>query len=896
MHDWRIDVAARLAGLNLTPTREAEILDEWSQHLAEREAALVRRGVSADEARRLTHAELEGADLVTPDLDRAPLPADLVALGAPRRWRASQIWQDVRYAARALRRDRGYSLPAAIALAIGIGTTAAIVGAVDAVLIRPMPFPHADRLFVPVSVHLGRGILEGSTTFADYTDWRKEVDLFEAVALWRPVAVDVTGGGDPERVEAYQVSEEYFRLIDVAPVAGRTFAPGDHVAGAARVAVLSHRLWQRRFGGASVIGTRITISGNPHDVVGVLPPRVVWPDTSDLYLPLRPAQFNEDVRTRRDNMIFNTLARLKEGVPVERADARLAAMAAHLERADPVIRKGWTNRLVPLREFIVEADVRQSLWVLLGAVVAVLLIVCANVANLALVRGQARSRELAIRLALGASRGRIVQQLVIETGVLAAFGALLGAFVTYGVMRGLVLMAPTGTPFVEAIRIDARVLAVTAIVSLVALIVAGLAPALASSALRVGMALKDGTAGSGSSRRVMRLRHLLVIGEIAAAVVLLVVASLLVRSFTKLTGVESGVDVDRVLTGRVSLPGARYPDVPRATKFFSDLVERLEARPDVEAAAAASFVPAGTGGFGLGRVFLAEGRPEPPAGADVPGQWNSITPGYLRTVGIPVVTGRAFTDHDGAGATPVIIVTDSFARRMFPGENPLGRRIRSWRDENVLREIVGVVADVKYTGLADKETPLVYVPYAQDTWGSMIVVVRVRSGDPARLEPGLRTVITALDNQLAVARVATMASAARASIAAQRYAAVLVGLLAAVALLLAALGIYGVMSYVFAFRRRELGIRVALGAPRRSLYALVYRYGVVMTTLGLALGVAGAIAAARLLETLLFDTRPSDWLAWSAMIGTIVLAAALACIGPARRSARTDPIIALRGE
>ena len=896
MHDWRREIAARLSGLNLTPAREAEILDEWSQHLSDREAALVAAGCGADDARRQTREELQGVDFRRPDLDRAPVTPDAAQLAAPARWQPSQVWQDLRYAVRTLRHARGYAVAATLALALGIGATAAIVGALDAILLRPMPFPHADRLVVPVSVNTARGIDEGSTSFADYMDWREETDVFDAVALWRPIAIDITGAGDPERVEAEQVSEEFFRVIDVRPIAGRTLQPGDHEAAAPRVTVLSHRLWQQRFGGRDVLGTTLSIGGVPHEIVGVLPPRVIWPDTGDLFLPIRPALLTEDIRLRRDNLIYQNFARLKPGVSIEQGNARLEALAARLEQAEPVIRQGWTNRLVPLREYIVPADVGRALWVLLGAVAAVLLLVCANVATLSLVRGQARARELAIRLALGASRTRLIQQLLLEAALLAGLGALLGAAAGYAAMRGLVLMAPDGTPFLDTIGLNGRFLVATGLIALATLVLAGLVPALASSSLRPSGALKEGTAGSGAPARSIRLRHALVIAEIAAAVVLLVGASLLVRSFTRLTGVAPGADVDRVLTGRVSLPSARYPDAGRRAQFYSAVTARLEAQPEIEAAAAASFVPAGIGGFGLGRVFLAEGRPEPPAGPDVAARWNVVTPNYFRATGIPVTAGRPFTDQDRAGTTPVAIVTESFARRMFPGQSSLGHRVRSWRDENVLREIVGIVADVKYEGLADTERPLVYVPHAQDAWGSMLLLVRARGGDPARLEPTLRSVVTAQDPQLALARVTTMVAAARGSIAAQRYATVLVSLLAAVALVLAVLGIYGVMSYVLALRRREFGLRVALGATRGRVYGLVFRYAAGLTIAGLACGVAGGAAASRGLAALLYDTSPADALAWGGMAALVLGASALACVIPARRSARVDPIVALRGE
>jgi predicted permease len=498
-------------------------------------------------------------------------------------------------------------------------------------------------------------------------------------------------------------------------------------------------------------------------------------------------------------------------------------------------------------------------------------------------------------LTLGASRTRLIQQLVVESAVLAVTGAVLACVVAYWAMRGLVLIAPAGTPFVDQIGFDGRVFAATMIVSTGALLVFGLVPAFASSGVRLGLALKDRTAGAGSSRHVMRLRHLLVVAEVAAAVVLLVAASLFVRSLGRLTHVDAGVDLDRVVTGRLSLPAARYTNAQRS-QFYAELTTRLGERPDVESAAAASYIPAGTGGFGLGRVFVAEGRPEPPAAPDTAAQWNSITPGYFRTVGIRVTAGRAFTDQDRADTTPVIIVTQDFAQRAFPGESPLGKRVRSWRDENVLREIVGVVSSVKYARLSDRDYPLVYVPYAQDVWTSMLVAVRAKSGDPAPLGLALRDAVKALDPLVAVARVSTMSDAARASIATERYGTLLLGLLAATALGLAALGVYSVINYVFLLRRREMGIRVALGASSSSIYALVFRYGLILTSVGLAIGAAGAAAASRAIGSLLYNTSAADGLAWVSMIGTIVVAACVACLWPASQAAKADAMEALRAE
>ncbi len=898
MSEWTQELRRRLATLNLPPAEEAGIIDELSLHLDERVAELVRDGRTRAEARRLALDDLSEAELRQGGWRKLPVPAPPdppPGAAVPRL--LDCLRQDLRYAVRSLKRQPGFVVAATLALALGIGATSAIFAAVDAVLLRPMPFPHADRLFVPVSEHAGRGIEMGSVSFADYEDWRREKDLFAEVALWEPRAVDVSGEGDPERLQSAQVTEGFFSLVDVRPLVGRTFVPDDHAPGSPSVVLITDSLWQRRFGGAhDVVGRTIRLAGVPHDIVGVVPARQVWPEETAVFLPMRPAAFDDGTRTRRDNMIFVGLARLREGVSPDAARAQVAAIAARVAQEHPESRAGWTNTLVPLRNYIVSAEVRLALYVLLGAVVAVLLIACANVANLALVRGTGRARELAVRLSLGASRRRLLQQLLVESAVLSAAGAAIGLGLALVIMKGLVLIAPEGTPFLNDIRLDARVLLATVGIGLVATFISGVMPALSISALRLAGAVGEGAERSGSSRRVTRLRNILVVGEIAAAVVLVTSAALLIRSFDRLSRVDPGVSVDRVLSARVSIPASRYPTDEATAQFVADVVTRLEASTDVERAAATSFVPVGGGGFGLGRVFLAEGRPEPPAGADVGGQWNVITPHYFETVGIPILEGRAFTAHDSATSTPVIVVSRSFARKMFGSESPIGRRVRSWRDENVLREIVGVVGDVKYLGLSDDERPLVYVPHAQCSWGVMLLVARSRTTQPAALAGTLRRVVGSVDPEIALADVQTLAASASESIASQRYATLLLTVLAGVALTLSALGIYGVTSYVFTLRRREMGIRLALGASGRSLYGLVFRHGFTMTVLGLAIGMAGSAGAARVVRALLFNTETTDATAWIAMTAVVLLSTAVACFVPARRAAGSDPTCALRSE
>ncbi|HET9373127.1 MAG TPA: ABC transporter permease [Vicinamibacterales bacterium] len=905
--DWRAVVVREIPSLRDEP----EILDELSQHLADVYERGLADGLSPEAALALaTDALPVERDRLPSDLARArtALPGLIAdrwttaALDAtePAPDRASVVrdfGRDVIYALRSLRAAPGYAIVSLLTLAIGIGANAALFAAVDTILLRPMPYAHADRLVVPVSVNRARDLDDASVSFADYLDWQKETGTFAAAAIWRPITVDLTGAGDPQRILGMQVAPEFFTVLTMTPVLGRTLQPADHAAEAPRVAVLSHALWQRAFAGAAdVVGRSIGVAGVPHEIVGVLPPRESWPENAALFVPLRPALADADTRTRRDNLIFASIARLQDGVSVEQANAVVAGIAARLERDHPEARKGWTNRVVPLRDQMVDDNLRRALWVMLAAVGAVLLIGCANLAHLGLLRGLGRAPELGVRVALGASRWRIVRQLAVESVLLAFAGAAAGAGLAAWMIQGLKVIAPAGTPFVADLGLDLRVLAATTTFASIAVIVSGLVPAIAVSRAQPEASLRATATAAGTSRRVRVLRQALIIAEVAGAVVLLVGAALLLRSFSKLQHVDSGVDVDRVIAARLSLPNSeRYATAAQSAAFFQRLEERLRTIPGVEAVGSTSFVPIGGGGFGLGRVFLLEGWPEPPAGPDVSAQWNVVTPDYFRAVGMPILDGRAFTAEDRADSTPVMIVSRSFARQMFGSERPLGRRVRSWRDENVLREIVGVVGEVRYTGLGEREVfRQMYVPHTQSSWGLMNIVVRSAGPAPGTLEAAMRADVRALDSTLAVSDVRTFDSLARASIAGERYTTLLLSGLAATALALGAVGIYGVIGHAVSMRRRELGLRAALGASPSQLRALAIGEGVRLTAVGLVIGLAGAFVVARVLERLLYETDTRDPFAYAVTATTIAVVATLASIGPARRAANVDPISTLR--
>jgi putative ABC transport system permease protein len=802
---------------------------------------------------------------------------------------------DIKYALRLLRAAPGHTLTAVAALGVGLGATIAIVSAVYAILYRPLPLADPGRLVVPVSTNRDRGFDRASVPYADHLDWRAQKGVFDEVAVYQRVPLDLASDGVPERVEALQVADGYFGVLAAAPIAGRLLSAPDFQPGAARSVVISERLWRRRLAAdPGIAGRDIRLGGTVATVLGVIDGRRAWPPAVDVWLPLKPDRLNEDVRTRRDNMIFQAIARLHEGVTIEQGRARVAALASRVALDHPESRKGWSSDLIPLRDDIVEPQTRLGLLVLLAAVVLVLVIACVNLANLLLARGADRAREMALRAALGASRRRLVRQLLTESLLLAAVGGGVGIGLGSWLVAGLVAAAPSSLPFADAIRIDAPVVAVSLVLTALTALIFGLAPALSASGHQAAQTLRSQGQQAGVNRRTMQLRDLLVVGETALAIVLLAGAGLMLRSVSRLVHVDTGVDTERIVTGGVSLPAARYAEADRV-RFFETVAASLRAVPGVEAAAAASYVPAGGGGFGLGRVFLLEGQPEPPASNDYPANWNVVTPEFFSAMGIRVVSGRSFTAHDDAKGTPVMMINATMAKRVFGQQNPLGKRLRSWRDENQLREIVGVVSDVRYEGLADDERSLVYVPHRQNAWGVMSIVVR-GAGNPALLAEPLRREVARVDRDVAVAAVAPLTTRAAESIATQRFAGLLLGVFAVAAALLAGIGIYGVMAYAVARRQRELGIRLALGASPSSLFRLVLRRGAGLTAAGVIVGLVGAAAVGRVMQSLLFEISPADGATFAAVPLVLGVVALAACAWPARRASRAEPLDALRSE
>jgi putative ABC transport system permease protein len=808
------------------------------------------------------------------------------------------LMQNLRYGLRLLRKRPGFTLVAVLTLALGIGANTTIFSFVNTILLRPLPYKNADQLVVPISFNPSRGFDNSSITYADYLDW-KNADIFEHVAVMNLLsAVDVTGGeGDPEQVRVAQVSEDYFAVMGTEALLGRTFLPEDYTAPSpVPGTIISYGLWQRRYGGdPEIIGQKIYLAGRPYPIIGVTAKDSTWPEPREVFAALTVGPNPGPDLLRRDNMIFSGIARLKAGVPQAQADAAMASIAARLEQDYPESRAGWSNRTISLRDYVVGKQLRASLLILLAVVGCVLLIACVNVANLLLVRAAAREREMAIRLALGASRWQLVRQLLTESMLLTLIGGGLGFLLAVWGVDLLKSVAPGDTPRLAQVHIDAGVLLFTLAASLVTAVICGLIPALQSSRADLQQALKESSRSATGGARSRFVRHVLVVAEVALSLVLLIGAGLMIRSFMRVQQIDPGFRVERLVTLRLNTPSARYPDEARVTAFYQRLIDSVQTAPGVESAAASSALPLGGGGLYLGRSFLVEGQPEPPASTDFQAQWNVISPGYYRTAGIRLIKGRDFDERDRADSNKVIIINETMARRLFGDDDPLGKRIRSWRDENQLREIVGVVEDVRYFGRDDDLRGLVYVPHAQNAWRTMMLTVRTY-GDPASATSAIRAQIAAADKDLAVANLETMTTILNRSVAPRRASMLLLVAFGSIAALLAVIGIYGVLSYSVAQRAQEIGVRIALGARSSDVLRLVIAQGMRLTIAGVAIGLGAAFALTRLMASLLFSTSATDPLTFAAIALLLTLVALLACYLPARRATRVDPMVALRYE
>ena len=800
---------------------------------------------------------------------------------------------DVRYAVRNLLRRPGFTIIAVITLALGIGANTAIFSAINALLLNPLPFPELDRIVAVWDKQPAHGVVHNEVAFANFLDLKAQSKSFEQLALYRWWSPNLTGIESPERIQGFLVTANYFDALGVKPIMGRTFVAEENQPGKDAVAIITYSLWQRRFGGdPDILNKTITINTIVRKVVGVMPEHFNFPKGGEVYAPIA---MTPELMKSRGSHSFYIIGRLNRGTSIASAQADIDSIMARLAQQYPETNTGWGATAFPLVADTVHTY-DTPLWIMMGAVGFVLLIACANVANLMLARASGRQKEIALRTALGASRWRIVRQLLTESVIVALVGGALGVLIGFWGINALRAGDPGEAskfaPGWYQLGINAPVLFFTLALSLVSGIVFGLAPALQASKTNLNDSLKEGGRQTGGSSH--RLRSSLVVFEFALSLVLLVGAGLLARSFLSLLKTDPGFNPDHVLTMNLTLPMLKYKEEAQRAAFYSDLVQRVKTFPGVESAAVVNYLP--LGGSNSSDSYLVEGEPEPPPGQENDGRYRVASPDYFRTMQISIVRGRGFTDQDKAGATPVVMVNEAFVRKHWPNQDPIGKRIRFYGplERAPWMEVIGVIADVKHE-LNLPVTPEYYLPYAQDAWPGMVLVAKT-SVEPASLAGALRRQVWSIDKDQPVFDVKTMQEVRSTSVAVYSFSSVMLGIFAFVALLLASIGIYGVMAFAVAQRTQEIGIRIALGARNVDVLKLVVTHGMKLALIGMLVGLGGSWALTRFMEKLLVGVQATDVLTFSLVSVCLLIAAFVACYVPARRATRVDPLVALRYE
>ena len=805
------------------------------------------------------------------------------------------IWdalvQDVRYTIRTYARTPSFTAAIVATLALGIGASTSIFSMVNGIVLRPLPLPDPDRLVYANEVNAGG--MPISVAWPNFLDWRARARSFEGLAGSREEGLFLTGGERPDRLRARRVTADFFRVLGVQPAIGRAFVDDEDRPGTNPVVVVSDGFWRDHLGAdPAALGRSITLSRRPHTVVGVLPRDFRYLRAYDVFVPMGPIADNPSLLDRGNHQGFHAVGRLKPAITPDNADRELRAIAASLETEHPKTNSAISVRVDPLAERLI-ANVKRTLLVLLGAVGFLLLIACVNVANLLIARGAARRHELAVRAALGGGRGRLMAQLLVESSLVSAAGGALGVALAWWLLRVLLALAPEGTPRIETVALDAAAVLFALAAATVCGLVFGAVPALQASSVRGQHALVRGRAAQAAAAS-HRVRRVLIVAEVALALVLLAGAGLMVRTLRALTAVDLGFRPDHLFTMMSSLVGNEWTD-PRVTVFHDDLLGRLRALPGVSGAALAYSLP--IDGSNWNSVFIVGDKPVPPRPELPSSTFTPVSAGYFETMDMRLARGRFFTEADRAGGAMVAVINETLARRLWPGEDPIGRRVKQGWPESPTpwREVVGVARDVKFEGLAANTPMQIYLPVAQEPSRSMWVVVRTH-GNPAAIRSSVEAAAHAIDKDIPLYAPRTMEQFLDNSVARERMAMLVLIVFASVALVLASVGLYGLVSQSVTERTHEIGVRVALGAEARQILALVVGQGIGMATVGLGIGIAGALALSRGLEGLLFDVKPTDPPTLAAVSVMLFAVALMACYVPARRAARVDPASALRAE
>lgn len=820
------------------------------------------------------------------------------------------ILHNIHYSIRSLIKRPGFTSVAVIVLALGIGANTAIFSVVNSVLLRPLQYQNPDELVKVRTTNLSRGLNDFGISMPDFREWRTRNRVFDQIAAFSIESYNISSGTQPERVDGAMVSANLFPLLGVNPIQGRSFFNEEETFGNHRVALISHSLWQNRFSSdPNLIGQAITINSEKFVVIGILPQGFNYPSRNvQVWTPLSIPQDHEN--NTRGNYWLSVIGRLKSGVTIEQASADMTSVAEQIEKEVDGI-KGIGVRIVSLREDTV-GDVETGLWVLLAAVGFVLLIACANVANLMLVRAAARQKEIAIRLSLGATRSRIVQQLLTESMLTGLVGGGLGLTLALWGVDALVKLSPDNLPRLSEVTVDSSVFIFTFVLSLATGAIFGIIPAIQASKADINSVLKDGSRGSAAAGHSNRARASLVIVEVAMSLVLLIGAGLMINSFIRLTQIDPGFKSENILTMFVALPETRYPiEQPDARRaFFEQLEEKVKTLPGVESVAQTTGLP--MTGVGWGKMFTVEGRPAPSSLEQIPIiEYRQTNTDYFQTLSIPLIQGRYFNQQDTRDSFPVAIINETLARQHFPNEDPIGKVVVPGPPEEMIPAgilppgfrfvrftVVGVVKDVKYFGLTAQIRPELYSLHNQDKSGpfnSMFLAIRT-SSEPTALTAAVRAQVMSIDREQSVSDVTTLSALVAASVAQSRFSALLLGMFAMIALILASVGIYGVISYSIAQRTQEIGIRMALGASTGDILRMIIRQGMTFTIIGIGIGLISALALTQLMASLLYGITATDPVTFAAITLLLALVAFLACYIPAKRATRVDPMSALRYE